>query len=756
MMHHGRSSRCPLCRVPSGALALLFELLSATDLHSLQLSCCAAATAFSPQLARGRLQRDFGASGGAHLLSSTPSDATAPPAERLTAENEGSCHPSFFTHLAKQGQNKADCCCSSSATEENTAAEVYKQLCANRAENLLRLSALRYEQRSSSINNGSTGANILGTGIKGTHNASSPDSECSRPCVKTRGRCCGVFETSADSGGSRENEGLQGALAPASSVAGAVACCVRAATAGEVAACRAVLSTGPPGAPPPAPSATSFAGGACLLLESDHLIAPCIAPFVFAAKGNKSITAAATAPPPSALAASLEIKARAEATTPEASTVQGKARDNPRGARPRRTQLEWHLFGCLVFPAPGEGRSALLIAIDARRQPTASTHALAQEKNLEELGSAPGTVLLLQQFLISSLRAQHLAAEIPLGDLPQVTYCCGMSRVTAQTYQQQTRQETVVAAWDRAARRFIVTRLRRAAQIFERCKERILYEQQQAFQQDQAHLHNAAGLPEQQPEEDSARGPHTTGAAAAAVAAEAAVAAAGAAAAAAANLPVSSNWEFCPLSPAGYGVQPNPSRMQWVQPLCVGDPSLHQRLCVHASELPPLVVGFDDGTGSPQFSEFVDGRGVCTWGEMLLLLQVECYCSTNRGSSSMAGLRVFLLSLYPVRSVATAATRADEATAGTAVSTSTSAASTSPETEGESKEAMHELQQINFNGRTVTVTLRRPSCICFLDVQCILQQQQRDEQTEKHDPLECYEAHAHDYGGCVCLAPACF
>ncbi|KAL8453372.1 hypothetical protein Emag_001888 [Eimeria magna] len=818
------SGRCSLCRAPPGALALLFELLSAADLHSLQLSCCLAATAFSPQLARERLQRDFGACGGVLLLSSTQDDATAPQAERPPPENEGSFCSTSTTHAANQGQKDGDCfCLLSCATEANTAASVYRQLCANRAENMLCLKALRYEQQCSSGNSGSSRANILRMATTSRDDMSSAYSGCSPPCAETTGFYRGVVKKPGNSRSCLEGEGLQGAFRFSSSVVGAVVCCARAATAGELAACRAVLSTEASAPQASATSAISAAGGACLMLESDHLIAPCIAPFVFSTQSNKSTTTATTAPPLLASGAPVGICAGPEETTQEALPVLGGARDIPQGVTPRSTQLEWHLFGCLVFPAPGEGTSALLIAIDATRRPTASTHALAQEEDMEAAGSASNKVLLLQQFLISSLRAQHLAAEIPLGDLPQITYCCCISRVTPQKPPQEIAQETVVAAWDRAARHFVVTQLRPAAQVFEQCEERGLNEHPQAFQQQQARLRNAAEMPVQQPEEDYLRGGQAT------------------ASAAASSLPISSRWGFYPLPPSAYGVHPNPFRMQWVQPLCIGAPSLHQRVCVHALELPPLLVGFDDGsismfrlprmeevkllgpsryiadaacvaraapftnyaslishmiclthahdfswfnarflcfgcsTGSSHFSEFVEGRGVCTWGETLLLLQMECHCSKNSGSSSMSDLRVFLLSLYPIPLVAAAAMRAKKAAAGPAIATTGNAPSTSPETGGESKEAVPELQQalrpaaavvctvlkgsnsktltsicshvveleqrslfcyfqISFNGKTATVTLRQPSCICFLDVHCKVQQHPHDKQEEQHGP----------------------
>ncbi|KAL8437556.1 hypothetical protein Efla_000419 [Eimeria flavescens] len=790
-------SRCALCRLPPGALALLCELLSAADLHALHRCCCAAATAFSPHLARQRLLRDFRTSGGFLLLPPSADEARSSSAstpEKATSRAVDQWGSSLSTERTEpawtETETKAGCSCRLPGAQEarNTPAEVYRQLCANRAANLLLLEGLRCNQGSSSSRGSSRSDDTLIRPVN-TSRGSSGSSISSRLPRQLQGSSwvCGAPETAGTSRSSRSasnGSSKHAAGAARGFVPRAIPCCAQAATAGEATACRAVLSAeAAAAAPAPAAAAAALAaaGGACFVLESDHLVAPCIVPFVFSQKcrvlrealasAAAAATPAAASPVAAAAAATLSsaIPSRARATAAaarEAAGLRAAASVVTRGTAHHLAYLhEWHLCGCVFFPAPGEGASALLIAVDSRRRPTAATHALPQQQQEVDAGSS-ATIrgLLLQQFHISSLRMQQMAAEIPLGDLPTITCCCSFSRTASQQgcLLEESRQETGIAAWDSGARRLIVAQLRPAAmrlphdQAQQKQHERVLQQLQQGNP-------GAAGLHDQGSQAGHTDG-HQAAAAAAAAAAEAAANAA-ATVAAAAGLPVKSSWQFLSLPVATNRLQRVPVCMQWAQPRCVSWTSMQpQQRCPHASNLPPLLVGFADGSvsifmlphveelkllgcascrrGSPLFSEFVEGRGVCSWGDLLLLLQVECRCSDSPNSGGLSRLTVFLLAIHELSMVAALAAKgagagnADLAAAAANASAAAdydaavaaaAASSTSSESRGGSPEAP---DSINYNGQTATLTLKRPCSICFLDVRGSAPQQQQQEQNE--------------------------
>ncbi|XP_026190564.1 uncharacterized protein LOC34620166 [Cyclospora cayetanensis] len=672
-------------------------------------------------------KKDFGAYGASPLLppgTSTPgaaprheaSAALGTPYRGLPLTQVPPQNPRLVnTHNSRRSSSSISCCCcwayNAAIEARNAPAEVYRQLCANRAANVQRLEALCHMQQKSSCRRDSSSSCIV-------------------------------------------------AAHPRAPTPRAVQCCAAAATAGESVACRVFFqpqATASAGAAS-AGSPTAAPVGAFFALESDQLAATCLAPFVFTQRCASS--AAATASAESAAASC--------------------------GA----DIVEWNLFGCLFFPAPGEGTSALLIAVDSGRSPTATVHALQpqqrephqQQQPRSAAASRAGQELLLQLFHLSSLRAQRLVAEIPLGDLPAITHCCYLARTVPKQYQKQQEQrqdsiqETIVAAWDATAKRFIVVQLRPSPTLPKHEPSAVSVEVSNTC---------AAPVSASRSEGASLDGPSATAETAAAEAA---------ATTASAGLPLSSKWRFISLDAINRSRQRQPVRMQLVQPFCVGaartqQQGCQQRECAHLVELPALLVGYSDGAlsllqlpqmqeiqllgrtsvlcrGSAYFSEFVDGRGLCRWGDMLLLLQIECHCCSS-GASSDTGkdnglkLHVFLLAVCDIpdliaearakgasKTTDFGAPHVDDAEAeaedcmavhiGFSHTRRTSSAGleapapagagAAPEEAGpDSVEPSYELQQLTFNGEESIVTFRHPSCICFLTVHRILQghQQQR-------------------------------
>ncbi|OEH80647.1 hypothetical protein cyc_03483 [Cyclospora cayetanensis] len=258
------SNRCRLCHLPQGALLLLLDLLPAADLYTLNTCCCAAAAAFLPRVALQRLQKDFGAYGASPLLppgTSTPGAAPrheasatlGTPYRGLPLTQVPPQNPRLVnTHNSRRSSSSISCCCcwayNAAIEARNAPAEVYRQLCANRAANVQRLEALCHMQQKSSCRRDSSSSCIV-------------------------------------------------AAHPRAPTPRAVQCCAAAATAGESVACRVFFqpqATASAGAAS-AGSPTAAPVGAFFALESDQLAATCLAPFVFTQRCASSAAATASA-----------------------------------------------------------------------------------------------------------------------------------------------------------------------------------------------------------------------------------------------------------------------------------------------------------------------------------------------------------------------------------------------------------------------------------------------------------------------------